>query len=41
MTTEAKYVQDLEAVLTGYKDTLERTFIGYKAGEVQAKSLPI
>ena len=34
VTTEANYVQDLEAVIKGYKNTLEKTFIGYKAGQV-------
>ena len=39
MTTEASYVQDLEAVIKGYKKTLEKTFIGYKAGQVQRATL--
>ena len=39
LTTEASYVQDLEAVIKGYKKTLEKTFIGYKAGQVQRATL--
>ena len=32
LSTETKYVQDIESILSGYKDVLENSFIGFKSG---------
>ena len=33
ISTEAKYTQDLESVLLGYKEVMENSFIGHRTGE--------